>query len=121
MKLNRTYILFFIIFVGISLFFNMNRNSDHIVLEQKGDLEFTRREYAKSIRTWVEALRNDPENSRILIKTGKAFLRLAKVVKAEDFFEKALLITPDNYDVHMELVRISILKNDFLADRKSVV
>lgn len=119
MMICRKRSLLFILFLALmAVWFCFIRAGEKIGLEEQGDRKFAIKEYAQSIYAWKEVLKDKPENIQILKKLEKAYLGLGMIARAQEILTKALVIAPGDYDLHMELVRINLLKGDIAAAEK---
>jgi tetratricopeptide (TPR) repeat protein len=87
-------------------------------LEKQGDNLYGQRDYCQSVNCWNRALTAEPGNIQLMEKIGTGFLRIGKIRQAEAMFEKALLSDFDDVALHIELLRISLLKNDLAGAEK---
>lgn len=100
---------------------------DQAVIEEKGDLAFSRREYQTAVNLWSKAYSKNENNNLLAIKIGDAYLKLGKIDRAEAFIKKAEERDPDNISIKMSLAKIYILlwnlpeaekKCEFLSEKK---
>ncbi len=96
----------------------VNMDYNNCPLEEQGDLLYGQRDYGQSVSCWNRALTADPDNIQLMKKIGQGLLRLGKIRQAEAMFEKALLVCSNDVALHIELLRICLLKNDLAGAEK---
>lgn len=89
------------------------KNNDDNPLVKKGDTAFARREYTKAANIWTSAHQKNPENIMVMQKLGSVYVKLGRIERAKHFLKKAVEVSPDAVNAHLELARLNILTLDF--------
>ena len=67
---------------------------------EKGDLLFAEGNAKEAIATYLELIQKCVNEPKLYYKIGKAYLALGDTSKASDFFEKSILLDPNQSDSH---------------------
>ncbi|MCB9481755.1 MAG: tetratricopeptide repeat protein [Desulfobacteraceae bacterium] len=101
-------LLFFILF---SVFFGCKDTKD-FSFEEKGDLAYKEYSYEKAIHFWNRSYLKNPENTKLLEKTARAFLKLGEIDKALEYYLKASKKLPDSHELKKDIARIYLIKGE---------
>jgi len=77
-----------------------------------GDILFDKGEYAKAIEAWEASLREEPENTGLLIRIATAQVRLKRFEEAEATMLRAVAIAPKSPKVRQNLALVYLRKKD---------
>jgi tetratricopeptide (TPR) repeat protein len=104
------------VFVFIVFFFAVFtcgcKTDDDLSFEKKGDQAYENRLYHNAIHCWNRSYQDNPENSFLLYKTGKAFLKLGDIDKALEYFLRADKKLSDQFEIKKDIIRIYIIKGE---------
>lgn len=120
---------FLIIFMlSLILFGCTNRlNEELLSIEQKGDIEYARREYQSAINLWLKAYLKNQKNLSLAAKIGEAYFKLGRFDKAESFLKQADQSDSENINTKIILAQVYLLLwklpeaekiCEFLAEKK---
>ena len=82
-------------------------------------LEYASKDYKKALKTCTQGLKKFPNNSRLLGRAASAYWKLNNINKAEEYFNKALLIEPQNAPIREELANFYRKKEDEVSMKKA--
>ena len=77
-----------------------------------GDILFDKGEYAKAIEAWRASVREEPENTGLLIRIATAQVRLKRFEEAEATMLRAVAIAPKSPKVRQNLALVYLRKKD---------
>ena len=66
----------------------------------------------KALKSWSQAIRNDPDNVQTMVFVGGRYLDLGDPDTAERWLDKALVLQPDNIVQHVGRMEVALLKDD---------
>jgi len=66
----------------------------------------------KALKSWSQAIRNDPDNVQTMVFVGGRYLDLGDPDTAERWLDKALVLQPDNIVQHIGRMEVALLKDD---------
>ncbi len=78
--------------------------------EVKGNIAFSNHAYKKAVQYWSYSLDKFPEKKYLVYKIGNAYLKLADINLALEYFEKSEKFFPKNLSIKKDIIRIFLIK-----------
>jgi tetratricopeptide (TPR) repeat protein len=72
-------------------------------------------DYERAVDYFEQAAQIEAQRPGLLLQIGEAYLRLRQTERAEQVFERAAAIDPDNPQAHLGFCRVNMLRQDFAA------
>jgi outer membrane protein OmpA-like peptidoglycan-associated protein/tetratricopeptide (TPR) repeat protein len=91
----------------ILLFLSVSTYAQNLkAIVEKGDKQFSRKDYDNALLTYLEALRQAPDDAGVNFRVGLSYLHTEKKAKSLDYLQKAHQLKPDvdtDIDYHLGL------------------